>query len=472
MQVQPAHHLLRRALNWDLRPLDVLRLVRTTRIRSRCWVPGRRRRGDRIEPVLVRSPPQDLGDVLDAPYPGTGGPAFGGGWIGYLGYGLARDLLPQPPAPGGPRRLPIWWFGYYDHVLRWAETSARWYFEALWTPGRAAELERRFEELSGRARAPVPPPRGYACGDFEMVPSASEHRAAVGRAVEYIWQGDIFQANICLRLEAVFRGDPLDLFCRAAAELQPPYAAFLRLPGGDLASLSPELFLRRTGRTVLSRPIKGTSRRSASGRRAAAQRSELEKSAKNRAENVMIVDLMRNDLSRACVAGSVEVPRLLHAEAHPGVWHLVSDVRGSLDPQSSDGDLIRATFPPGSVTGAPKIRALEIIHELEAVPREIYPALSGTAARLPGSAERRHPDLRILRRADVARRGRGDRGGLAGRRRIPGVLAQGGPAHPGGGWHPFQPASRGGDDGSTGPGRGPAVHAAKASGRSVHLAPG
>jgi para-aminobenzoate synthetase/4-amino-4-deoxychorismate lyase len=378
VRLQLAHHLLRCALNWDLRPLDVLRLVRDDPhpvALLGAWAGGGAVIGS--EPMLVRSPPQDLDDVLDAPYPGTSGPVFGGGWIGCLGYGLARDLLPQPPAPGGPRRLPIWWFGYYDHVLRWDETSARWYFEALWTPRRAAELERRFEELSGRARAPVPPPRDYACGDFELVPSASEHRAAVGRAVEYIRQGDIFQANICLRLEAVFRGDPLDLFCCAASELQPPYAAFLRLPRGDVASLSPELFLRRTGRTVLSRPIKGTSRRSASGRRAAAQRSELEKSAKNRAENVMIVDLMRNDLSRACVPGSVEVPRLLRAEAHPGVWHLVSDVRGSLDPQSSDGDLIRAAFPPGSVTGAPKVRALEIIHELEAVPREIYTGAVG-----------------------------------------------------------------------------------------------
>jgi para-aminobenzoate synthetase / 4-amino-4-deoxychorismate lyase len=385
VRLQSAHHLLRRALNWDLRPLDVLRLVRDDPhpvALLGAWAGGGAVIGS--EPMLVRSPPQDLGDVLDAPYPGTGGPVLGGGWIGYLGYGLARDLLPQPPAPGGPRRLPIWWFGYYDHVLRWDETFPGWYFEALWTPGRAAELERRFDELSGRARAPVPPPRDYACGDFELVPSATEHRAAVGRTVEYVRQGDIFQANICLRLDAVFRGDPLDLFCRAASELQPPYAAFLRLPHGALASLSPELFLRRTGRTVLSRPIKGTSRRSASGRRAAAQRRELEKSAKNRAENVMIVDLMRNDLSRACVAGSVEVPRLLHPEAHPGVWHLVSDVRGTLDPQSSDGDLIRATFPPGSVTGAPKIRALEIIHELEAVPREIYTGAVGYRSPLAG----------------------------------------------------------------------------------------
>ena len=378
MQAHPAYRLLRRALSCDLGPLDVLRLVRDDRhpvALLGAWAGGGAVIGS--EPVLVRSPPQDLGDVLDVHYPGTGGPAFGGGWIGCLGYGLGRDLLPQPPAPGGPRRLPSWWFGYYDHVLRWEETSAQWYFEALWTPGRAAELEHRFDELSRRARAPVRPPRGYACGDFELVPSAREHKAAVGRTVEYIRQGDLFQANICLRLEAVFDGDPVDLFCAAAAELQPPYAGFLRLPGGDVASLSPELFLRRTGRTVVSRPIKGTSRRSAGGRLAAAQRGELEKSAKNRAENVMIVDLMRNDLSRVCVPGSVEVPRLLDAEPHPGVWHLVSEVRGSLDPRSGDGDLIRATFPPGSVTGAPKIRALEIIHELEAVPREIYTGAIG-----------------------------------------------------------------------------------------------
>src|SRR4029077_4334630 len=226
--------------------------------------------------------------------------------------------------------------------------------------------------------------RAYCCGAFLLAPPPAEHRAAVSRAVEYIRRGDIFQANICLRLGGGFGGDPLDAFCQAAAVLQPPYAAFLRVPGGAVASLSPELFLRRKGRTVLSRPVKGTHRRSPRRRAAARQRSELERSAKNRAENVMIVDLMRNDLSRACAAGSVEVPRLLHAEAHPGVWHLVSDVRGSLDPRSGDGDVIRAAFPPGSVTGAPKIRALEIIHELEAVPREIYTGAVGYRSPVAG----------------------------------------------------------------------------------------
>src|SRR5215471_8864501 len=357
------------------------------------------------EPVLVRSPPCSLGEVLDSPVPpGTGGagdgaghpeelgagaaePAvagFGGGWIGYLGFGHSGEVLPAPPAPGGPRQLPTWWFGYYDHVLRRDRSTGQWFFEALWTADREEALERRFEELSRRARAAAPPARGYHCGDFLLTPSAAEHKAAVGRAVDYIWRGDIFQANICLRLEASFDGDPLDAFCQAVGVLQPPYAAFIRMPGGAVASLSPELFLRRTGRTVVTRPIKGTHRRSAHQRQAARQRAELERSAKNRAENVMIVDLMRNDLSRVCSAGGVQVPRLLATEAHPGVWHLVSEVRGTLGPLVGDGDLIRAAFPPGSVTGAPKVRAVEIIHELEATPREIYTGAVGYRSPVAG----------------------------------------------------------------------------------------
>ena len=403
--MQTADSFVRRALPWDLEPADVLRLVRDDAhpvALVGAWAAGGAVIGS--EPHLTRSPPQCLGDVLDSPSPGaargaraldgdsapwpepsgeSADAAFGGGWIGYLGYGLAGDLMDMPPAPGGPRQLPAWWFGFYDHVLRQDGTSGRWFFEALWTPGREDALERRFGELIGRARS-IPEPRGYACGDFGLVPSAGEHRKAVRRAVELIQQGDIFQANICLRLEAGFRGDPLDLFCRGVSRLHPPYAAFVRLPGGDLASLSPELFLRRSGRTAASRPIKGTRRRSSLESRARAQRRELEHSAKDGAENVMIVDLVRNDLSRACVPGSVQVPRLLQAEAHPGVWHLVSDVSGTLGPDSGDGDLVRAAFPPGSVTGAPKMRAMEIIHELEATPREVYTGAVGYRSPVAG----------------------------------------------------------------------------------------
>src|SRR4029077_12486993 len=125
--------------------------------------------------------------------------------------------------------------------------TGRWTFEALWTPGRAAALEHRFAELTRRECAP---PRDYSCGPFGLIPSPAEHQAAVARAIEYIRRGDIFQANICLRLEASFAGDPLDAFCRAATALAPPYAAFLGVPGGAVASLSPELFLRRAGPEV------------------------------------------------------------------------------------------------------------------------------------------------------------------------------------------------------------------------------
>jgi len=401
--------VVRRPLGWDLAPVDVVRLVRSDAhpvALVGAWADG----ADVVssEPALVRSPPQSLADVLDSPCApdagasgGTGGraeharqlragladsalPAFGGGWIGYLGFGHCGEILPVPSAPGGARRLPAWWFGYYDHVLRRDQSTGKWWFEALWTAGREQVLERRFEELARRARAGAPPTRGYCCGGFLLAPSAAEHKAAVSRAVEYIWRGDIFQANICLRLEAGFDGDPLDAFCQAVTVLQPPYAAFIRLPQGAVASLSPELFLRRRGRTVVSRPVKGTHRRSPRQRQAARQRAELERSAKNRAENVMIVDLMRNDLSRVCDAGSVAVPRLLGVEPHPGVWHLVSEVRGTLGALAGDGDLVRAAFPPGSVTGAPKVRAVEIIHELEATPREIYTGAVGYRSPVAG----------------------------------------------------------------------------------------
>jgi para-aminobenzoate synthetase / 4-amino-4-deoxychorismate lyase len=343
------------------------------------------------EPVRVCAAPAPVSAVLDPPPGSADFPAersgvarFGGGWIGYLGFGASDRFVPVPPAPGEPRRLPAWWFGFYDHVLRRDRATGRWSFEALGTPGRGEVLERRFRELSGRARGARPEPEGYCCGSFRLVPSAAEHKSAVRQAVSYIRRGDIFQANICLRLEADFAGDPLEAFCRAVTRLDPPYAAFVRIPEGAVASLSPELFLRRTATSVLSRPVKGTRSRPAGRDAARRERAALQRSAKDRAENVMIVDLMRNDLSRVCLPGSVTVPALLRAEPHPGVWHLVSDVRGTLAPGAGDGQLIAAAFPPGSVTGAPKVRALEVIGELEAVPREVYTGAIGYRSPLAG----------------------------------------------------------------------------------------
>ncbi len=380
--------LVRRPLDWELSAADVLRMVRDDPhpvALLGAWAGG----SDIVasDPVRVCCPPGPLGDVLDAPRPGppaSAGAAFGGGWIGYLGYALAGQFLPVPPPPGGPRHLPAYWFAYYDHVLRRDRSTGRWAFEALWAPGRAGALERRFGELSRRPHTAPGVPRRYSAGRFRLTPSAAEHRSAVRQAISYIRRGDIFQANICLRLEAPFAGDPLDAFCGAVARLDPPYAAFLRTPDGAVASMSPELFLRRAGSGVWSRPIKGTRSRPAGELLARQQRERLERSAKDQAENVMIVNLMRNDLSRVCRPGSVRVPALLRAEPHPGVWHLVSDVHGTLEAGTGDGQLIAATFPPGSVTGAPKVRALEIIHELEATPREVYTGAVGYRSPVAG----------------------------------------------------------------------------------------
>jgi para-aminobenzoate synthetase/4-amino-4-deoxychorismate lyase len=378
-------------LDWGFSAPEVLRLLRADAHPAALigtWAGG----SDIVvaEPSDVRSDPDSVLAALDEGWPVWASEdadpvGFGGGWIGYLGFGLGGRILPVPPAPGEARRLPLAWLGYYDHALRRDRASGRWFFEALRTPGRAAALDARLAELRARARRSPLCEEDYECGQFRLTPGAAGHRSAVRRAVDYIRAGDIFQANICLRLEAEFDGDPLNAFCAAVTRLDPPYAAFLR-PSADsaVASLSPELFLRRDGGAVSSRPIKGTCARPSGERDAAAARSRLERSAKNRAENVMIVDLMRNDLSRVCVPGSVRVPRLAAVEPHPGVWHLVSDVRGDMCAGAGDGDLIRATFPPGSVTGAPKVRAIEIVHELEATPREVYTGAIGYRSPVAG----------------------------------------------------------------------------------------
>lgn len=381
MAARSSARLIRRELRCALKPADMLRRLRHDAHPFALvggWSGGGSVLGS--EPVLTASPPVPLSDVVDAPFPfdhnASALGAFGGGWIGYLGYGLAREIHPLPQEPGGVRRLPLWWFGYYDHVLRLESTSGRWYFEALCAAEREDEIERRYAELTSRL-ANRPLAATYSCGEFLATPDRQAHIDSVARAIELIKRGDIFQANITLRLETWFSGDPLDFFCRGSDQLKPPFAAFIRLPEGAIASFSPELFLRRRDNAVLTCPIKGTGRRSGDADQARKEREWLSESAKNRAENVMIVDLMRNDLSRVCRAGTVIVPSLVRAQAHPGVWHLVSDVTGELTPGCTDGRLVRSTFPPGSITGAPKVRAMEVIHELEATPREVYTGAIG-----------------------------------------------------------------------------------------------
>ncbi len=293
---------------------------------------------------------------------------FGGGWVGAWGYQLGRAVERLPPAPPRPVPLADFHLAYYEHVL--VRDADGWAFEALVSDANRARIERRLQQVRRLLAGGAPPTRPYACSDFTGRPGGAGHREAVTRTLEHLAAGDIFQANICRRFEADFSGDPLDAFCAGVERLEPQYAAFLRTSDGAIASFSPELFLHRRGRSVKTSPIKGT---------AALDRAvhELVDSAKNRAENVMIVDLMRNDLGRVCIPGSVRVEDVARAEQHTGVWHLVSDVVGELAAGADDADLLRATFPPGSVTGAPKVRAMEIIAEVEATGRETYTGAIG-----------------------------------------------------------------------------------------------
>ena len=206
-----------------------------------------------------------------------------------------------------------------------------------------------------------------------VVVHARGYCAAVARVRDYIVAGDIFQANLSQRFEAPLREPPWALYRRLRARNPAPFAAYLDFPEATVLSVSPERFLRvGASGAVETRPIKGTRPRGLGPEHDAALGRALSESAKDRAENLMIVDLLRNDLSRVCSPGTVRVPELFALERHPTVHHLVSTVVGTLAPGAGVVDLVRAAFPGGSITGAPKVRAMEIIAELEPSQRGVY----------------------------------------------------------------------------------------------------
>ncbi|MBV9603852.1 MAG: bifunctional anthranilate synthase component I family protein/class IV aminotransferase [Solirubrobacterales bacterium] len=339
-------------------------------------------------PARVASAAEDPFAVLDsdsAPTPAGGEDSVrvGGGWVGWLGYGLGGIVEELPPSPPAPIPRPAFSLAFYDHVL--VHDGEGWWFEALWSAERDAVLRERIEAWRARLAtlsvvADEPDRTGAMSHPFVLSANgAAGHVEAVADCRRRIEAGELYEANLCVRLEARFDGDPVDLFARAVPAASPRFGALI----DGVISLSPERFLRRVGREVWTEPIKGTRPRvGADAAQAAAQR-ELAGSEKDAAEHVMIVDLMRNDLGRVCRYGSVraEPPRV---EAHAGVWHLVSTVSGTLREGVGDGELLRASFPPGSVTGAPKVQAIKVIAALEATRREVYTGAIGIASPFAG----------------------------------------------------------------------------------------
>ncbi len=306
-------------------------------------------------------------------------PPFQTGAAGYLAYDLGRHLERLPAHRIDDQRLPDLLMGFYDWALGFDHLERRAFIMANGYPApteserrarareRIAEIRRRLDES---ATLPDRPVRAWPKPDLDR----EAYEAMVRRTIDYILAGDIYQANITQRFSAALAegDDPFALYCALRRRNPAPFAAYLCHGEVSIVSASPERFLKLARGRVETRPIKGTRPRGRTPEEDEALKRELAASEKDKAENLMIVDLLRNDLSRVCRDRTVEVPVLFGLESYATVHHLVSVVTGELLPGKAAVDLLRAAFPGGSITGAPKIRAMEIIAELEPTRRGPY----------------------------------------------------------------------------------------------------
>lgn len=310
---------------------------------------------------------------LGAPLPATADIPFAGGALGYWGYDLARRWIPLPEAATDAERLPDMAVGIYDWALVIDHQRQRTELVShLRHPGTAGFLDGLATYLSATDSGSTAPVlfSTHAPARFNFTPA--DYRAAFDQVQRYLHEGDCYQVNLAQRFSAQYAGDALCAYL-ALRELSPaPYAAYLDLPEARILSVSPERFLHVEAGRVETRPIKGTRPRSTDPVRDAALAAELATHPKDRAENLMIVDLLRNDLGHCCKPGSVRTPRLFEVESHANVHHLVSTIVGELAEGEDALSLLRACFPGGSITGAPKQRAMQIIEELEPHRRGVY----------------------------------------------------------------------------------------------------
>ena len=361
-------------------------------------------------------------------------PPFQGGAAGFIGYDWGATLERLPEARYDDLGLPDIMLGLYDWVVAWDHCERAAWIVSTGAPAEGPRREQaaweRLDVVRARLAGSAPDPeRASAPGRGAVSGAAARRRApgapsypvlgvegaeqiglrstfthrgylsAVARVREYILAGDIFQANLSQRFQTQLAEPPLALYERLRRVNPAAFGAYLDYGDLQVLSVSPERFLRLSGGRVETRPIKGTRPRGMGPMHDALLGRVLAESDKDRAENVMIVDLLRNDLSRVCRPGTVRVPELFALEQHPTVHHLVSTVVGELEPGTDAVDLLRATFPGGSITGAPKLRAMEIIAELEPTRRGVY---CGSLGYLAATGEM---DTSIAIRTAVVRNG-------------------------------------------------------------------
>ncbi|GAB4151176.1 MAG: aminodeoxychorismate synthase component I [Planctomycetaceae bacterium] len=327
-------------------------------------------------------------------------PPFQGGVAGLAGYELGHVWEQIAHARYDEFQLPDMAVGIYDWVIAWGhERGQAWLISQGFPETEFVKREKRAQErlkwvrgllnrsisslpnrdhtisqsdaiLSRKKLAPQHPVNGRL--NFTSDFSREQYLKAVERVIEYIYAGDIFQANLSQRLLWPQDRSPLELYERLRKVNPAPFAGYFACDDWAIMSASPERFLRIEQGEVETRPIKGTRRRARGPEADLYRRDELRESEKDMAENVMIVDLLRNDLSRVCSPGSIRVPELCAVETYETVQHLVSEIRGKLSDGLNGWDLLAASFPGGSITGAPKVRAMEIISELEPTARGPY----------------------------------------------------------------------------------------------------
>ncbi len=350
---------------------DPFRTIRCTAYPWQVTVDGRPREGgafDIVAEELSKFPWRP-----DAPTP------FAGGAIGFFAYELGGQLeiLPAPKTVPLPFDMAL---GLYDVIAAFDHQAGKAWVIASGFPetgaAREARAQARAAWLAGTLGSHAAPSKTFAPMFWRAESRRTQHEARVKAAIAATHAGDIYQANITQRFHAPLPQDvpPFDIYRALKARSPAPFAAFLNAGDGlHLLSASPERFLKcgRDGR-VETRPIKGTRPRGKTPAEDAANAQDLRASTKDIAENLMIVDLLRNDIARACAPGSVEVPVLCGLETFASVHHLVSVVTGQLRAETTAVDLLKTCFPGGSVTGAPKIRAMEIIHDLEPSARGPY----------------------------------------------------------------------------------------------------
>lgn len=300
-------------------------------------------------------PHVELSKELDLP--------FVGGALGYFSYDLGRRVETMPEQAEKDLNTPDMAVGLYewavvvDHKLKKAYLVGQNIEQAWqWLDKQEAEQSVDFA-LSG---------------DWQSNMTKESYAIRFDKVQEYLLSGDCYQINLAQRFNAPYQGSEWQAYLKLESANQAPFSAFIRMPESSILSISPERFLELKERVIETKPIKGTRPRSEDPRQDTANAHDLQTAEKDQAENLMIVDLLRNDIGRVASPGSVHVPKLFDIESFPAVHHLVSTIRANLDEQYSPADLLRACFPGGSITGAPKVRAMQIIEELEPHRRSAY----------------------------------------------------------------------------------------------------